>query len=154
MLRTLAIAAGLTAVFASQSAAQVVAQPSARPDNARSTTLAEVVVTAKAPKSNVFSRAWRMNEDRAQVLAMMDENRRLAAQLRGYDKQIVRLEKRLAVAKAHYDQEAASVATTDSMTADTRRRRAELEERLRRLEGGTVAAVPGGLQLAFPADER
>lgn len=154
MLRTLAIAAGLSAVLASQAAAQAVARPSTAPDSARSTTLAEVVVTAKASTPNVFSRAWHMNEDRAQVIAMMDENRRLAAQLRGYDKQIVRLEKRLSVAKAHYDHEAASVAATDSLTADARRRRMELEERLRRLEGGAVATVPAGLQYALPANER
>ncbi|NUO65454.1 MAG: hypothetical protein HOQ30_15355 [Gemmatimonadaceae bacterium] len=142
MLRTIAIAAALSAALASHAAAQDVAQDVARDSVARSNVLATVVVTAQPTKPNVFSRAWHMQEDRVQVLAMMDENRRLASQLRGYDKQVARLEHRLGAAKATHDQKVAAIAATDSLTADTHRRRLELEAKLRQLEGASVATGP------------
>ena len=138
MLRTIAIGVALSATLASHAVAQGVARDSV----ARSNVLETVVVTAKPASPNVFSRAWHMQEDRAQVLAMMDENRRLAAQLHGYDKQVAKLEKRLDVVKAEHDRKVAAIAATDSMTADTHRRRLELEEKLRQLEDGKVAIAP------------
>ncbi|HEX2780595.1 MAG TPA: hypothetical protein VHM30_13910 [Gemmatimonadaceae bacterium] len=102
--------------------------------------LPTVTVTARGGQPNALSRAWRVNEERAQVMAMMEENRRLAAQLRGYDKQIVGLEEKLTVAKAEHDQKTAVIAATDSLTAETRRRRMELEARLRQLEGTPAVA--------------
>lgn len=156
MLRTTAIVVALTAALASHAAAQDVAQTGTRPDSARSSAVLETVtVTARPDAPNMLSRAWHMEENRRQVIAMMNENRRLAAQLHGYDKQIGRLEKKLAVVKARYDAEVAAVAATDSLTADTHRRRVELEERLRRLEGApAVATGPAGVDYALPADER
>lgn len=137
MLRTLAIGVALSAALASTAAAQTIARADS---SAHSAMLPTVTVTAKSAQPNALSRAWRMNEDRAQVLAMMEENRRLAAQLRGYDKQIVGLEEKLTVAKAEHDQKTAVIATTDSLTAETRRRRMELEARLRQLEGTPTVA--------------
>lgn len=149
MLRTIAIGVALSAALASHAVAQGVARDSVLASNASqgqsavgSNVLETVVVTAKPASPNVLSRAWHMQEDRAQVLAMMDENRRLAAQLHGYDKQVAKLEKKLDVAKAEHDRKVAAIAATDSLTADTRRRRAELEEKLRQLEGGKVAVAP------------
>lgn len=149
MLRTIAIGAALSAALASHAVAQGAARetvPGATASQGQSVTgsnvLETVVVTAKPTSPNVLSRAWHMQEDRAQVLAMMDENRRLAAQLRGYDKQVAKLEKKLDVAKSEHDRKVAAIAATDSLTADTRRRRVELEEKLRQLEGGKVAVAP------------
>ena len=155
MLRTTAIAIAFTAALASRAGAQDVARPETQPDSARrSTTLETVTVVAKAQTPNMFSRAWHMEENRRQVLAMMDENRRLAAELHGYDRQVAKLEKKLSVVKANYDAKAAALAATDSLTADTRRRRLELEEKLRRLEGGAVAVGPAAMEYALPGDER
>lgn len=101
--------------------------------------LSTVTVTAEAPSNNIVHRAWHMNEDRAQVVAMQQENRRLASQLHGFDEKIVTLETRLVVVKAEHDRKVAGITTVEDETADTRRRRAELEERLRKAETSAVA---------------
>ena len=71
-----------------------------------------------------------MNEDRNQVIGMEQENRRLAWQLRGYDKQIVRLESRLATVKAEPDRKVDGITAIEGETTETHRRRVELEDRL------------------------
>ena len=147
MFRTLAIGAVLSAAIAAQAAAQDAQRDSVVGSNV----LPTVTVTAKPAPSNVFSRAWHMQEDRAQVLAMMDENRRLAAQLRGYDKEVARLEKRLDTVKGEYDRKAAAVAATESQAAETRRRRLELEAKLRQADSlGAVASATSATAPALP----
>ena len=85
-----------------------------------------------------------MNEDRNQVIAMAQENRRLAWQLRAYDKQIVGLESRLAVVKAEHDRRVASIAAVKDETTEARRRRIELEDRLKAIEGPVVPVADAG----------
>ena len=140
MFRTLAIAAVLSAALASHASAQATQSENVVGSNV----LPTVTVTAKRAQPNVLARAWHMQEDRAQVLAMMDENRRLAAQLRGYDKEVARLEKRLDTVKGEHDRKVAAIAATDSLTAETRRRRLELEAKLRQADSlGAVASASG-----------
>jgi hypothetical protein len=134
MSRTVALVAMALALTASRVRAQAEGPESHAPN-----VLSTVTVTGKAPSKNLFQRIWTMNEDRNQVIAMGQENRRLASQLRGYDKQIVRLESRLAVVKAERDNRLAGIAATEAETSDTRRRRMDLEDRLRRMEGGPLA---------------
>ena len=134
MSRTVALVAVALALTASRARAQAEG-----PDSHTPNVLSTVTVTAKAPRNNIFSRMWNMNEDRNQVIAMQQENRRLAWQLRGYDKQIVHLESRLTVVKAEHDRKVADIAAIQDETSETRRRRVELEDRLRKLEGSPVA---------------
>ena len=134
MSRIVALVAMALALTASRVRAQAEGPESHAPN-----VLSTVTVTGKAPSKNLFDRMWTMNEDRQQVIAMDQENRRLAWQLRGYDKQIVRLESRLAEVKTERDNRLAGIAATEAEMSDTRRRRMELEDRLRRLEGGPIA---------------
>ena len=138
MSRTVALVAVALALTASRARAQA-ESPESRAPNVLST----VTVTAKTSSKNIFRRMWTMNEDRSQVVAMAQENRRLAWQLRGYDKQIVRLESRLAVVKAEHDRLVAGIAAVKDETIDARRRRIELEDRLRTLEGPLPVADAG-----------
>ena len=135
MSRTVALVAMALALTASRARAQ-----SQGPESHAPNVLSTVVVTAKAPSTTMFHRFWHMNEDRNQVIAMEQENRRLAWQLRGYDKQIVGLETRLATVKAEHDQKVDGIAAIETETAETRRRRVELEERLKKIEGASVAS--------------
>lgn len=134
MSRTVALVAMALALTASRARAQAQGTASHAPN-----VLSTVVVTAKAPNKNLFHRVWHMNEDRNQVIAMEQENRRLAWQLRGYDKQIVSLESRLATAKAEHDRKLEGITAIENETAETRRRRLELEERLKKLDSASVA---------------
>ena len=138
MSRTVALVAVALALTASRARAQAPG-----PDSHAPNVLSTVTVTAKAPSNNIFHRIWNMNEDRNQVIAMEQENRRLAWQLHGYDKQIVKLESRLAVVKAEHDRRVAGISAIEDETSDTRRRRVELEDRLRKLEGSPVADAAG-----------
>ena len=140
MSRTVALVAMALALTASRARAQAQGSESHAPN-----VLSTVTVTAKAPSNNLFHRFWHMNEDRNQVIAMQQENRRLAWQLHGYDKQIARLESRLAMVKAEHDRKVAGITATESETAETRRRREEIEERLRKIEGSSIADA-GALQ--------
>ena len=135
MSRTVALVAMALALTASRARAQ-----SEGPESHAPNVLSTGVVTAKAPSTNLFHRFWRMNEDRNQVIAMAQENRHLAGQLRGYDKQIVSLESHLATAKAEHDRKVDGIAAIETETAETRRRRVELEERLKKVEGASVAS--------------
>jgi hypothetical protein len=130
MSRTVALVAMALALTASRVRAQSEGSESHAPN-----VLSTVTVTAKTANRNIFRRMWTMNEDRKQVIAMAQENRRLAWQLRGYDKQIVGLQSRLAVVKAEHDRKVAGIAAIEDETSETRRRRTELEDRLRKLEG-------------------
>ena len=142
MSRTVALVAVALALTASRARAQAEGPESHAPN-----VLSTVTVTAKAPNSNIFHRIWTMNEDRNQVIAMEQDNRRLAAKLRGYDKQIVRLESRLAVVKEEHDRKIAGISAIEDETSETRRRRAELEDRLRKLEGpGLPVADAAGVK--------
>lgn len=134
MSRTVALVAMALALTASRARAQAQGSESHAPN-----VLSTVTVTAKAPSNTLFHRFWHMNEDRNQIIAMQQENRRLAWQLRGYDKQIVTLESHLATAKAEHDRKVEGITAIENETAETRRRRTELEERLKKLEGSTVA---------------
>ncbi len=134
MSRTVALVAMALALTASRARAQAEGSESHAPN-----VLSTVTVTAKAPSNNVFHRFWHMNEDRNQVIAMQQENRRLDGQLHGYNKQIVGLESRLAVAKAEHDRKVAGISAIETETSETRRRREELEDRVRKLEGASVA---------------
>jgi len=136
MSRTVALVAMALALTASRARAQ-----SQGPESHAPNVLSTVVVTAKAPSSNLFHRFWHMNEDRNQVIAMAQENRRLAWQLKGYDKQIVRLESRLATVKAEHDRKVDGITAIENETAETHRRRVELEDRLKKLEGASVATT-------------
>ena len=135
MSRTVALVAMALALTASRARAQ-----SQGPESHAPNVLSTVVVTAKAPSNNLFRRFWHMNEDRNQVLAMEQENRRLAWQLRGYDKQVVRLESKLAMVKAEHDRKVDGITAIETEAAETRRRRMELEDRLKKLEGASVAS--------------
>jgi hypothetical protein len=75
-----------------------------------------------------------IDEQRQYVIGLMDENRRLAADLRRADVRVAQLEGRLLEAKADHDRRVAGIASLDSATAETRRMRLELEEKLRKLE--------------------
>ena len=134
MSRTVALVAMALALTASRVRAQASGPVSHAPN-----VLSTVVVTAKAPSNSMFHRLWHMNEDRGQVVAMQQENRRLAWQLRGYDNQIVSLESRLTTAKAERDRKLAGITAIQNETAETRRRRAELEDRLKKLDSASVA---------------
>ncbi len=135
MSRTVALVAMALALTASRARAQ-----SQGPESHAPNVLSTVVVTAKAPSTTtIFHRFWHMNEDRNQVIAMAQENRRLAWQLRGYDRQIVRLESRLATVKAEHDRKREGITAIEAETAETHRRRVELEDRLKQLEGASVA---------------
>lgn len=136
MSRTVALVAMALALTASRARAQAQGTASHAPN-----VLSTVVVTAKAPNKSLFHRVWHMNEDRNQVIAMEQENRRLAWQLRGYDKQIVALESRLATAKAEHDRKMEGITAIENETAETRRRRVELEERLKKLDSASVSDV-------------
>lgn len=135
MSRTVALVAMALALTASRARAQ-----SQGPESHAPNVLSTVVVTAKAPSNNLFRRFWHMNEDRNQVIAMEQENRRLAWQLRGYDKQIVSLESKLATVKAEHDRKVNGISAIETETAETRRRRVELEDRLKKLESSSVAS--------------
>jgi predicted RNase H-like nuclease (RuvC/YqgF family) len=136
MSRTVALVAMALALTASRARAQAQGSESHAPN-----VLSTVVVTAKAPSNNLFRRFWHMSEDRNQVIAMEQENRRLAWQLRGYDNQIVRLESHLAMVRAEHDRKVDGITAIENETSETRRRRVELEDRLRKLEGSSVATA-------------
>lgn len=136
MSRTVALVAMALALTASRARAQAPGSASHAPN-----VLSTVVVTAKAPNKSLFHRLWHMDDDRRQVVAMEQENRRLAWQLRGYDKQIVGLETRLATAKAEHDRKVDGITAIENETAETRRRRLELEERLKKLDSASVGEV-------------
>jgi hypothetical protein len=95
-------------------------------------------VTVIAPSHGAVYRIAHIDEQRQYVLGLMDENRRLGADLRRADAKVAQLEGRLLEAKADHDRRVAGIAAIDSAAAETRRMRLELEEKLRRLEPTTT----------------
>ena len=94
-------------------------------------------VTVTATQHGGLYRIMHIEEQRQYVLGLMDQNRRLSADLHRADQRVAQLETRLLEAKADHDRRVAGIASLDSATAETRRMRLELEEKLRKLE--TVA---------------
>ena len=71
------------------------------------------------------------------VLALMEENRRLAGELRRQDEKVETLTRRLAYLRGPVtDGMNRDIARLDAQAAETRARRLELEARLNALEGG------------------
>ena len=136
MSRTVALVAMALVLTAARTSAQAQGTDSHAPNVLSTVT---VTVTAEAPSNNFVHRAWHMDEDRSQVVAMQQENHRLATQLHGYDNRIVTLETRLVEVKAEHDRKVAGIAAIEDEAADTRRRRVEMEERLRKAETSSVA---------------
>jgi septal ring factor EnvC (AmiA/AmiB activator) len=129
-LRTYVIVAGLIACAAATAGAQAPAAPAVHE-------LAPVIVTAS--NSGTLYRIAHMDEQRRRVLELVDQNRRLTADLRRADTRVAELEGRLVEAKADRDRRVADIAAVDSAAADTRRTRLELEAKLKRLEAGPTA---------------
>lgn len=81
--------------------------------------------------------AKKQKATRESVLALMEENRRLAAELRRQDEKVEALTRRLAYLKGPVtDSVTRDIARIDAQTAETRTRRQALEARLDALEGG------------------
>ena len=122
----LVAAAGSARPLAAQQAEPVaVADSTVRPRQ-----LAAVVITAEKAKAS-----------RAGVLALMEENRRLAGVLAAQDRRVTQLAARL-----HYlqttvtDSVTREIATLDGAAAEARARRLALEARLAAIEGSTTSA--------------
>jgi predicted RNase H-like nuclease (RuvC/YqgF family) len=89
-------------------------------------------VVAKQPKAS-----------REGVLALMEENRRLAAELRRQDQKVETLTRRLAHLRGPVtDGMNRDIARLDAEAAETRARRLELEARLNAIEGGGALVAP------------
>ena len=74
------------------------------------------------------------------VLALMEENRRLAAELRRHDEKVELLARRLAYLKGTVtDSVTRDISRIDAQTAEARARRQALEARLQEIEGGQSA---------------
>lgn len=85
--------------------------------------------------------AEKVKASRTGVLALMEENRRLAGELYRQDQKIDSLSRRLQHLRGPVtDSMNRDISRLDSQTAETRARRQALEARLASLEGGTVAA--------------
>lgn len=77
------------------------------------------------------------------VLALMEENRRLAAELRRQDEKVETLTRRLAYLKGPVtDSVNRDIARFDAQTAETRARRMALEARLAEIDGTTASTAP------------
>ena len=94
--------------------------------------LPTVTVTAAKPKAS-----------RAGVLALAQENRRLAAELYRQDRKIDSLNRRLAYLRGPAtDSMNRDISRFDAQTAETRARRQALEARLQALEGTSASIAP------------
>jgi hypothetical protein len=91
-------------------------------------------VTITAPEHGTFYRIAHIEEERKYVLGLMAQNRRLTADLRRADEKVAQLEGRLVEVRADHDRRVADIAAIDSAAADTRRKRVELEQKLRRVD--------------------
>lgn len=101
-------------------------------------------VTVTATQHGALYRIMHIDEQRQYVLGLMDENRRLSADLHRADMRVAQLENRLLEAKADHDRRVAGIASLDSATAETRRMRLELEEKLKKMEPVTNRDENGG----------
>lgn len=131
--RTLLFAAGLIVCAGATASAQAPA-PAIQE-------MAPVTVTAQ--RTGTLYRIAHIEEQRRYVLELVEQNRRLSADLRRADSRVLQLEERLVDVKAEHDRRVADIAAVDSATADARRARLELEAKLRRLEAAPPAAHDG-----------
>ncbi len=112
------------------SAASLSAQASAQPDTPKLGRLATVTVTAER-SGNRFTRAA---EERAGVLFLMEENRKLMRELRVSDARVAHLATKLdSLQRVEAAGQRALAVTSDSLAA-IRTRRAALEARILALE--------------------
>jgi chromosome segregation ATPase len=100
-------------------------------------------VTVTAQRTGTLYRIAHIEEQRRYVLELVEQNRRLSADLRRADSKVTQLEERLVDVKADHDRRVADIAAVDSATADARRARLELEAKLRRLEAAPPATHDG-----------
>lgn len=131
--RTFLFAAGLIA-YATTASAQTPTAPAIQE-------MAPVTVTAQ--RTGTLYRIAHIEEQRRYVLELMEQNRRLSADLRRTDSKVTQLEGRLVEVRADHDRRVADIAAVDSAAAETRRTRLELEAKLRRLEATPSAAHDG-----------
>ena len=138
LLRTLTLAFACLCggrALGAQSASTDTSVPAATIDSSRQVhTLSAMRITAEKPKAT-----------REGVLALMEENIRLAGELRRQDRKVEELSRRLAYLQGPVtDSVNRDITRLDTQTAETRARRQALEARLRALEGpqpgGAIAA--------------
>lgn len=97
----------------------------------RMSALPAVRVTAEKPKAS-----------REGVLALMEENIRLAGELRRQDRKVDELSRRLAYLRGPVtDSMNRDITRLDAQTAETRARRQALEARLQQLEGTQASTI-------------
>ena len=132
------IIVSLFAVVAAGAVRPIQAQQSGTPapvvdSTMRVRQLAPMVITAEKTKAS-----------RAGVLALIEENRRLAGVLAAHDRKVEELAARLLHLQTHVtDSVSREIATIDGAAAETRARRLALEARLAALEGGSPGTSVG-----------
>jgi hypothetical protein len=97
--------------------------------------LGTVEVVAGKEASGAFARLWRNLGYRAEITALVRENRALARQLRRYDLQIARLEAYRDSLVAARELREHRIAMLDSTAAAARAERLRVEAQVRMLEG-------------------
>lgn len=132
--RTFVFAAAVIMCGATAAGAQTSTAPSIQE-------MAPVTVTAQ--RTGTLYRIAHIEEQRRYVLELVEQNRRLSADLRRADSKVTQLEDRLVEVKADHDRRVADIAAVDSAAAETRRTRLELEARLKRLEANPPATRDG-----------
>ena len=132
--RMLVISAALVFCAAATAGAQAPTAPAIQE-------MAPVTITAQ--RTGTLYRIAHIEEQRRYVLELVEQNRRLSADLRRADTKVTELEERLVDVKAEHDRRVADIASVDSATADARRARLELEAKLKRLEAAPAAAHDG-----------
>ena len=135
LLRTLTLALACVCggrALGAQSATTDSSVPAATTDSTLQVrALPAMRVTAAKPKAS-----------REGVLALMEENIRLAGELRRQDQKVEELSRRLAWLKGPVtDSVNRDISRLDAQTAETRARRQALEARLQSLEGTTAAGM-------------
>ena len=135
LLRTITLAFACICggrALGAQSATTVASVPAATTDSTRQIrALPAMRVTATKPRAS-----------RDGVIALMEENIRLAGELRRQDEKVEQLSRRLAFIKGPVtDSVNRDISRLDSQTAETRARRQALEARLQSLEGAQGGAI-------------
>ena len=135
LLRTITLAFACICggrALGAQSATSVTPMPAATMDSTRQVrSLPAMRVTAAKPKAT-----------REGVLALMEENIRLAGELRRQDQKVEELSRRLAYIKGPVtDSVNRDISRLDAQTAEARARRQALEARLQTLEGPQGGAI-------------
>lgn len=135
LLRTITLAFACICggrALGAQSATPDAPIPAATTDSTRQIrALPAMRVTAEKPRAS-----------REGVLALMEENIRLASELRRQDEKVEALSRRLAHLKGPVtDSVTRDISRLDAQTAETRARRQALEARLQSIEGTQATAV-------------